>query len=330
MFAGMSGPDLNPPVLLGARVFDDSDQQRFAAESCDFNPMHVDAIAARRLLSGRQVVHGVHTLIQALDFWSAPAEPSAWSVQCNFAHPISLGDRVEFWGARNAQGHHRLSARVEGVVVTDIFLRGGIEGVASSATAAGEAELIAALAAPLNAAPESWEGRSLEVASRPDRLAAWFPRAAALLGSAGLSDLARLSFLVGMVCPGLHSVFGSLQFALGSGKAAAGPLRVEVNRYDPRFRMFFIAFQGTVRGELRAFVRPPPQKQLPAAELRERVRVGSWTGRKALVVGGSRGLGELTAKLLGAAGCDVTISHASGRDDALAVARDINAAGPGR
>ena len=325
----MADPRNDLPRQLGERCFVDDDQQRFAAESHDFNPMHVDAVAARRLLSGRQVVHGVHTLIQALDLWQPPAGADGWSVQCNFAHPVNVGDRVDFTATQNAQGRHRLSAVVEGLVSTDVVLR-RVEGEAGpSGLGDAPARPIGPLAAPLDEPAHAWVDQCLEIVPWQDRLATWYPRAAALVGAAALTDLARLSFVVGMVCPGLHSVFSSLQFA-PTGLAARAPLRLKVTRYDPRFRMFFIAFRGAVQGELRAFLRPPPQAQPRAAELVGRVEPRSWAGRRALVVGGSRGLGELMAKMLAAAGCYVTISHARGGDDAMAVAEDILSLGAGQ
>jgi NAD(P)-dependent dehydrogenase (short-subunit alcohol dehydrogenase family) len=48
---------------------------------------------------------------------------------------------------------------------------------------------------------------------------------------------------------------------------------------------------------------------------------------KAIVIGGSRGLGAITAKLIAAGGGRVTISYATGRRDAEMVAADIGADG---
>ena len=63
------------------------------------------------------------------------------------------------------------------------------------------------------------------------------------------------------------------------------------------------------------------------AELSAHITAGSLSGQKALVVGGSRGLGEVTAKLLAAAGAEVTLSYARGATDAQRVAEEITAAG---
>ncbi len=52
-------------------------------------------------------------------------------------------------------------------------------------------------------------------------------------------------------------------------------------------------------------------------EVGPHVSANEFTGAAALVVGGSRGLGELTAKLLAAGGGRVTITYAYGEGDAL-------------
>jgi NAD(P)-dependent dehydrogenase (short-subunit alcohol dehydrogenase family) len=52
-----------------------------------------------------------------------------------------------------------------------------------------------------------------------------------------------------------------------------------------------------------------------------------FAGQKPLVVGGSRGLGEVTAKLLASGGAHVTITFASGLPEAEAVQREIRDAG---
>lgn len=323
------GPEI--VALLGERVFDAADQQRFAAESHDLNPIHVDPVAARRLISGKQLVHGVHTLIQALDFWPGEtgAPPGELALHCSFVHPVNVGDVVRFVRLPDWRGQPRLAALVEGVAATEIVLDARPPEADAAADAAGPRRRLGALTAPLDEAPESLVGQCLEIEPWADDLARWYPRAAAHLGRAALGELARLSYVVGMVCPGLHSVFQSLQLRTVPG-AEPGPLQVTLTRYDPRYRLCFIAFRGALQGELRALRRPPPLAQPRAAELAAAVAPGSWAGQRALVVGGSRGLGETTAKLLAAAGADVTLTCARGQADAQAVADDIASLGRGR
>ena len=62
--------------MLASRTFTEADQMRFAAVSGDRNPMHLDALLARRTQAGVPVVHGVHLLLWGLDAL-ARAEPGA-------------------------------------------------------------------------------------------------------------------------------------------------------------------------------------------------------------------------------------------------------------
>ena len=54
------------PNTIASKVFSFSDQMNFANFSGDFNPIHVDPIFSRRTV-GQCVVHGIHSLMWALD-----------------------------------------------------------------------------------------------------------------------------------------------------------------------------------------------------------------------------------------------------------------------
>ena len=100
--------------LLGSRRFSLADQQRFAALSRDFNPLHVDPVAARRTMFGEPVVHGMHAVVWMLERYlglprrrgAAPA--SIGSLAVTFSKPIFLEERltsvvVLLCGAADAQ-----------------------------------------------------------------------------------------------------------------------------------------------------------------------------------------------------------------------------------
>ena len=50
-------------------------------------------------------------------------------------------------------------------------------------------------------------------------------------------------------------------------------------------------------------------------------------GQSALIIGGSRGLGEVTAKLLAAGSADVRLSYYQGEEDAIGIVDDISSNG---
>jgi len=78
-------------------------------------------------------------------------------------------------------------------------------------------------------------------------------------------------------------------------------------------------FSGTIK----AFRRPEPQRQDEYITIKKQVNCKEFTGQHALIIGGSRGLGEITAKLLAAGGANVTITYCRGEDDASRVVNEI-------
>jgi NAD(P)-dependent dehydrogenase (short-subunit alcohol dehydrogenase family) len=80
-------------------------------------------------------------------------------------------------------------------------------------------------------------------------------------------------------------------------------------------------------GEIRAFFRPAPQEQITCAGAKELVAANEFAGQRAVIVGGSRGLGEVAAKLLAAGGAEVRITYHQGGTDAERIVQEIASAG---
>ena len=60
--------DMSVPLIASeTRTFDRKAQDDFAFFSLDRNPIHLDAIQARRTQAGQPVVHGMHAVLWALD-----------------------------------------------------------------------------------------------------------------------------------------------------------------------------------------------------------------------------------------------------------------------
>jgi hypothetical protein len=302
-------------------VFDHADQQRFAALSGDVNPMHMDPLASRRLLTGRQVVHGIHTLLILLDRWIAKTgQQPIGALRCDFNEPICVGDRVSF-GSRCTEGRLELVAKVSELECAKVTLRPD-PSLPTEIRATPMAPL--PVQTPLDLDPASWVRQPLAIPLGTSGSAAAFPHASNTLGDQPVRALIALSYLVGMICPGLNSIFSSVDVAFDP--KASETLAFEVDRYDPRFRLMTISLRGALAGTLKAFVRPPPQAQAKTRELLEAVGPEEFADTRSLIIGGSRGLGELTAKLIAAGGGDVLVTYAFGEADANGVADDINSA----
>jgi hypothetical protein len=153
-----------------------------------------------------------------------------------------------------------------------------------------------------------------------------FPAVVAVLAAERVAGLLCSSFLVGMVCPGLHSIYRNL--TLSVVPATPAELRFRVKYADPDYRFVRMAVFGSGwSGQIDTNVRPGPTAQADLASLATRVAADEFAGISALVVGGSRGLGELVAKILAAGSAHVALTYAVGEDDARRVQSDITAFG---
>jgi hypothetical protein len=311
------------PKLLSCRRFTIKDQELFARLSGDANPIHMDAIAARRSVVGDVVVHGIHTVLWALEQVASSSLCSGGlvSLDVRFPKPVYLEDVVRLLVQSHNGTDLRLSAVAGGKIVASICLSFGFlpqsigdiqDGVLLPATTATDIAF----------ADLSGHRGTVPYSVTMDAFAAVFPAAAACFGAAALRDLAACSRLVGMHCPGLRSVFSRLTLNWQQGGLAA-PLTYQVINADARFSLVTISVEGAgVSGSINAFS-PQPPNQLTMRALAQRVGSVDFAGQRALVVGGSRGLGELTAKAIAAGGGHVAITYAVGRDEAERVVDEI-------
>jgi acyl dehydratase len=305
-----------------AKVFGVSDQNHFASLSGDANPIHLDPIAARRTQAGAPVVHGVHTVLWALDSLIAGGHlhGAIASLSVRFQKFTYVGAGVELQIASSDATSLRAKLVSEDITTTVIEIAYGEQEAAPDAPLSSQP---IDLSQPADLDISSLAGRAgrLQTASA-DAIAQTFPHAASALGNERIAAITGLSALVGMVCPGLHSIFSG--FAIRMTHESDPGLSFRVRNVDERFRMVELTVAGSgIAGEVTAFLRQPPVVQPGVDELRSLVKPGEFAGVTALVVGGSRGLGALTAKIIAAGGGRVAITYASGEDDAQAIAREI-------
>jgi MaoC like domain/short chain dehydrogenase len=301
-----------------SRTFTPGEVEAFAAASGDWNPAHVDAHAARRSIAGQPIVHGVHALLWAIDA-AGDVPPGLARLRCTFRRPVRVGDRAAATVRRetgalvvaiDAAGPDALEATIDWA---DAAAGGPVSAPPRREPVVRTAEAIASAAG------------LLEVAS--DDLASLFPALAARVPAGQLAALLTVSRLVGMECPGRFSVLYAIDLRF-DGRAVGTTLRWRAVRFDPRFSSVRMQVEADgVVGTVDAFLAPPPVAQPATGDLRASVEAGAFAGARALVVGGSRGLGEVTAKLLAAAGADVRVTYRDGAAEAQGVCEDIRSEG---
>jgi hypothetical protein len=312
---------------VGARRFQDDDQHLFARMSGDFNPMHMDPVAARRTPAGEPVVHGMHAVLWALDILARDAGLGALvsiAVVLNRFIPLNCSVAIRV----TQPAGDMLSAEIVSEDIAMISLRLKL-GQCDRAAAPDRfldlppAEMTSALEEPMDLkGARGW----LSPASDAQELTAAFPALAEAIGVERVIGLALLSTLVGMVCPGLHSIFSSFQVDLTDGVLARAGIGFRVSVTDPRFRIVRMEIGGSgIQGKVSALMRMPPARLPSMTALAGTVEPDLFAGHRVLVVGGSRGLGALSARLIASGGGKVIVTYATGAADAAAVATDIRA-----
>ena len=307
------------------RVFTPDDQLAFAKLSGDYNPLHLDPVLARRLLFGRQVVHGLHALLWSLEYHlksrTQPLELRI--VKANFQAAIGVGQTVRC--RINQQDEYRVAIQLEA---------DGTPAVWFEITWKPAKHRRTAKLAEIPPGPEKCRERALEeMASASGSVALYydgglarglFPSLIRVLPPMQLAALLATTRLVGMECPGHHSIYSSLNLAFFADSAGVPSLNYHVADCNRRLALVSMAVEAPgVKGQIKAFLRPQPQRQAAFADLCRQVEAQEFSAQRALIVGGSRGLGEVTAKLLAAGGAAVTLTYYRGEQDARRIVEEI-------
>ena len=311
------------------RTFTLEDQIAFAELSGDNNPVHVDPLAARRSMFGQPIAHGIHTLMWALDqYLEDCCEPVRLkSIQAAFLKPIGLNQEVRFTHPAAGQNNR---IRIDVLKEDEIAIRLVFELLPDEPGHGCEISP----GVPEQSAPDLIERKTIQACCgslglylKREAALRLFPNLTRCFSPLQTSILLGTTRLVGVKCPGLHSIYAELKMA-ANDPGDVRQINYAVSEYDDRYGLVLmkVAAPG-LAGTVKAFIRPPPQTQTAFLELKRLVEPGAFAGQKALIVGGSRGLGEVAAKLLAAGGAEVLLTYHLGQADAQKVAGEILAGG---
>lgn len=284
-------------------------------------------MASRRLLFGGPVVHGIHSVLWVLD--RALQDESLLCeitrLRAMFHKPLLVGDEV-------AVAIERSSDSIQAELVSNgaVALTMKVE----TGSPRNQKRCLPKNEIPERVVPTELEDEKIATTTgvmdlylQEELALKLFPKLATLIPSDQLSTVVTCSRLVGGECPGMHSVFAELQLTFDR-ESEEPLLKYAVKRYNAAIGMVSMELEGPgCHGDIRAFRRPSPKQQPSISEIAKLVTKDEFTNQRALVIGGSRGMGEIAVKMLAAGGADVSFTYNMGEEDAVRICDDAESAG---
>lgn len=327
---------------LGAYTFSSDMSRMFALLSGDSNPIHLDNEAARRTYFGKTIVHGIHLVLRGCElFCSADrsgVEPRQLKVFFN--KPVSTGSTIDYFVSNEpAKKLIKLNGICNGSLVFRAVIYMQNVPITSLKNYHEDYAPFSIQPVSLNDEPLDLDQSQLvglqgelrlDFSAEKKESQNLFPQLMNCWPPSFLNGMLTSTYIVGMRAPGLHSIFTSLDISWEYATNNNGPefIRFHVVDMHPTIRRCEVKAVGASwRATMQAFIRPKPSIQPKYQELAARVKSGLFTGQRALVLGGSRGIGECTAKLLAAGGADVVLSYAVSKKIASSVVEEITAGG---
>jgi NAD(P)-dependent dehydrogenase (short-subunit alcohol dehydrogenase family) len=312
--------------FLASRTFSLNDQMAFARLSSDWNPMHLDRGFARRTQVGAPVVHGIHNLTWAANAVLQSHPLGIANIRARFLQPLYLDEAasIRIRDRTDQQIEFEVVAANTVVALVKLSSQPGkfVTGPRPAASAASQ------ISQPADLPFEQLRNQAGAVATSDGDVQTLFPALAESIGLSAVKALLATSQIVGMACPGLHSLFAGLEVNCDSESDPESALAYAVTKADARFRSLQIDIAGSgITGRLDAFARPPPPSQPDMTEISVRVAENPFAGQRSLIVGGSRGLGEVTAKIVAAGGGCPVVTYKESQQEAERISADILRAG---
>ena len=316
--------------MQSERTFSLADLTAFAELSGDFNPLHTDPVAARRTQFGECVTHGVFVLMWALDnLQSQSGSKRQWAtISAKFLRPVLTGLTVTTSAKEKNADEISFTVSEAGRVLLQCDVTWAEANFTTKASSARNEMPPREIPAQAWLETTATNGEELDLFWPVEHGRQLFPALAATQPPDSLAALLASTRVIGMKVPGKHSVFFQLDIAFTPHTEIIQPFTYRLAEYRKSSQRLGVAIAGAAgSGILWALVRPTPVAQPDMAAVKLRVPADRFHGRRVIIIGGSRGLGEIAAKVLAAGGAEVALSYRLGGDDANSVVADITARG---
>ena len=296
----------------------------FVDLSGDNNPLHVDKTYSRRLLYGKPVIHGVFTLLKILDFWVGNNKKrlNFNTLKVKFIKPVFNEDSLDL-NISEANDNVKIQVYIKSVLSLSISFSFSLEN--NFNLNKGYINETPEIIIPKEISSDNLLGLTLDLNLYLHKklFEKLFPYLFKNVSLNLMSVILASTRAVGVYCPGSNSLYSELNIKKSDSFNPKFDLNIpkiykSLNLAKMEFKASFYS------GSIKAFVRKDAQKQIKFKDVLKLIQFDLFKNEKVLVIGGSRGLGEVTAKILAAGGAKVTITYNRGKIEAENISNELN------
>ena len=307
--------------VLSYRIFSEKDQIIFANLSGDYNPIHINDKEAKKSPSGGCIVHGINSFLWVLEAFLGKKGFVYSSFKVKFLKPITLNKRfISIFDPLNLMmfivddfGNKYLSISINSSKqfnrkVFNHFL---------------QEKQVNYIPNEININQLS-EIKKINLNFNGDKFLSSqiFPLLSKKIGSGLISQISSISEIVGMQLPGKYSIFGKLLISFR--KEFEKPSKVKLLNFNDRIGVVELGFNyKNIDAVATAYFRPKPFETESCRNISFEYDSKIFSSVKALIIGGSRGIGSCVAKLIALGGGESIITYCSQKEDAITIKNDI-------
>ena len=287
------------------KIFSVQDQEIFSLISGDFNSIHLDKIKSRKSIFGNVIVHGINLVITSLNYLKKNSKKVLFSkLKADFLKPVYLGyiSTFKLTITKNLFEIEIYQNKIKTTNITGSFLNKNIK--VSNSSIKGY--------------------RKISNDTKLDVLKQYYQHLNSNKLACEISELVMTSKIIGMIEPGELSLFSSIELIKN---------RSNLGKYGYLKKINEILSIGLVNQKLvtnsfiislKAFRLQKPIYQKSIKSYYGRIPKTLFLNQSSIVIGGSRGLGEITTKCLLVGGSIVSFTFNQGLKDAKRLINDLH------
>lgn len=296
-------------------VINEQRQLDFAKLSNDFNPIHVDSLYAWRSMFGKQLVHGIHQVLICLEDLAKNINEKIFisKISTKFEYPAGVNEIISIDNINFSETYSEYVIKNErGLTLTTIkvnYKKKSFNDV--------KFKRIDYSMSPLE--PTNFAKENLVEPLYYDKtfFKELFTYSSFYVSPVNLAVLLASTRIVGMKYPGLNSIYNAFTFEFNENANLSNSIHYSVSDKHITLNMLNIKLDDTfIHGQIKAFIRPVAPKYKTLKELNGLLPVNSFKNQRALIIGGTRGIGLQCLRLLASAGASTMFTYFKNSNEA--------------